>query len=162
MVGVRVKEQNPLQKSWVSPRFRMALSGQGRQRLKSFLLLNMARKEPFFPSAKIRSRWMSHQIFGATALRFPIAGTIRSRSIIANMVLARLLSELVRGFGIPASSSLPSLASPRCLYFFFSSITWAAQTCLIVVRAELKDLSSPCIFYVIIFYFQLAYDFRLV
>ena len=145
MVGMRVKEQNPLQKPWVSPKFRMARSGQGRPRLKSFLLLDRARKEPLFPSAKIRSRWMSHQIFGATALRFPIAGTIRSRSIITNMILARLLSELVRGFGIPASSSLPSLAPPECLCFFFSSITGATRTCLVVVRAELKDLSSPCI-----------------
>ena len=140
----------------------MARSGQGRQRLKAFLLFDRARKEPLLPLAKIRSRWMSHQIFYATALRFPIASTIRSRSIVANMILARLLSELVRRFGIPASSSLPSLAPPGCLCFFFASITSATQTCLVVVRAELKDLSSPCISYVIIFYFQLVYDFRLV
>ena len=133
MVGMRVKEQNPLQKPWVSPKFRMARSGQGRPRLKSFLLLDRARKEPLFPSAKIRSRWMSHQIFGATALRFPIASTIRSRSIIVNMVLARLLSELIRGFGIPASSSLPSLAPPRCLCFFFSSITGATRVPLLLL-----------------------------
>ena len=125
MVKMRVKEQDSLQKPWVSPRLRMARSGQGRQRLKAFLLLDRARKESFIPSAKIRSRWMSHQIFGATALRFPIAGTIRSRSIVANMILARLLSELVRGFGIPASSSLLSPVPPRRLYFFFSSITGA-------------------------------------
>ena len=141
MVGVRVKEQNPLQKSSVSPRFRMALSGQGRQRLKSFLLLDTARKEPLFLSAKIQSRWMSHQIFGATALRFPITSTIRSRSIIANMVLARLLSELVRGFGIPASSSLPSLVPPRCFRFFFSSITGATQVPLLLLLFH--HLSRP-------------------
>ena len=133
MVGMRVKEQNPIQKPWVSPRFRMARLGQGRQRLKSFLLLDRARKEPLFPSAKIQSRWMSHQIFGATALRFPITGTIRSRSIIANMILARLLSELVRGFGIPASSSLLSLVPPRYLRFFFSSITRATRVPLLLL-----------------------------
>ena len=54
MVRVRVKEQNPLQKPWVSPRFRMARSGQERQRLKAFYLLDKARKEPLLPSAKIR------------------------------------------------------------------------------------------------------------
>ena len=161
MVGMRVKEQNPLQKPWVSPRFRMAQLEQGRQRLKSFLPLDRARKEPHFPSAKIRSRWMLHQIFGATTLRFPIIGTIHSYSIIANMTLARLLSELVREFGIPTSSSLPSLAPPGCLCFFFSSITRATQTCLVVVRAELKGLTSPCIL-CYNFCFQFAYDFRLV
>ena len=133
MVRMRVKEQNPLQKPQVSPRFKMAQSGQGRQRLKALLLLDRARKEPLFPSAKIRSRWMSHQIFGATVLRFPIVGTIRSRSIVANMILARLLLELVRGFGIPASSSLPSLAPPGCLRFFFSSITGTTQVPLLLL-----------------------------
>ena len=133
MVGMSVKEENPLQKPWVSPRLRMAWSGQGRPRLKSFLLLDRARKEPLFPSAKIRSRWMSHQIFGATALRFPNAGTIRSHSVIANMILARLLPELVWGFGIPASSSLPSLAPPGCLHFFFFSITSATRVPLLLL-----------------------------
>ena len=136
-----MKEQIPLQKPWVSPRFRMARSGQGRQRLKALLLLDRARKEPLFPSAKIRSRWMLHQIFGATALRFPIAGTIRSRSIIANMILARLMSELVQGFGIPASSSLPSLVPPRCFRFFFSSITGATQVPLLLLLFH--HLSRP-------------------
>ena len=151
MVGMSVKEENPLQKPWVSPRLKMAWSGQGRPRLKSFLLLDRARKEPLFPSAKIRSRWMSHQIFGATALRFPNAGTIRSHSVIANMILARLLPKLVWGFGIPASSSLPSLchqgassssylpslAPHGCLCFFFSSITSATQTCSVTARVRL-------------------------
>ena len=146
MVRMRMKEQLPLWKPWVSPRFKMARSGQGKQRLKSFLLLDRARKEPHFPSAKIRSRWMSHQIFCATTLRFPIVGTICSRAVVANIILARLPSELVRGFSIRASSSLPSLAPPGCLCFFFSSITGATRICQVVVRAELKGLSSPCIF----------------
>ena len=70
MVRVRVKEPDPLQKPWVSPRFRMAQSGQGRQRLKISLPLNRTRKASLLPSAKIRSRWRSHQIFGVTALEF--------------------------------------------------------------------------------------------
>ena len=110
---VRVKGPHPLQKPWISSGFRMARSGQGRQRLKKFLLLNKVRKEPLLPSAKIRSRWKSHQIFGATALRFPIANTIRSRSIAANTILARLLLEQVWGFDIPTCSSLPSLVPSR-------------------------------------------------
>ena len=106
-VRMRVKELHPLQKPWVSSRFRMAR--QGRQRLKKPLLPNKARKEPLLPSAKIRSKWRSHQIFGAIAPRFPIAGTIRARPIDANVMLARLLLEQVWGLGILASSSLPSL-----------------------------------------------------
>ena len=130
---MRVKGPHPLQKPWVSSRFKMARSGQGRQRLKTFLPLVKARKEPLLPSAKIRSRWRSHQIFGATALRFPIVGTICSRSIAANTILAQLLLELVWGFGIPGSSSLPSLVPPRYLYFFFSSITGATQAPLLLL-----------------------------
>ena len=93
MVKVRVwvKELHPLQRPWVNSRFRMAWSGQGRQRLKTFLLLDKARKEPLLLSAKIRSRWRSHQIFGVTALRFPIAGTICACLIATRTILARLL-----------------------------------------------------------------------
>ena len=122
---IRVRGPHPLQRPWVSSRSNMARLGQGRQKLKTFLPLDKARKEPLFPSAKIRSKWRSHQIFGATTLRFLIAGTIRSRSIATNVMLARLQSELVRGFGILASSSLPSLVPPRYLRFFFSSIIGA-------------------------------------
>ena len=110
---MRVKGLHPLQKPWISSRFKMARSGQERQRLKKFLLLDKVRKEPLLPSAKIRSRWRLHQIFGATALRFPIVGTIRSHSITANTILFRLLLELVWGFSIPASSSHPSLVPSR-------------------------------------------------
>uniref|UniRef100_A0A7N2M950 Uncharacterized protein n=1 Tax=Quercus lobata TaxID=97700 RepID=A0A7N2M950_QUELO len=68
---VRVKEPHPLQKPWVSSRFRMGRSGQRRQRLETFLLLDKARNEPLLPSTKIRSRWRSQQIFSATALGLP-------------------------------------------------------------------------------------------
>ena len=93
---VRVKEPHLLQKPWVSSRFKMAQSGQERQRLKTFLLLNKARKEPFLPSAKIRSRWRSHQIFGATALGLPSSAVCHAREGLDFLspvpsVLARLL-----------------------------------------------------------------------
>ena len=128
---MRAKGPHPFQKHWVSPRFKMARLGQRRQRLKTLLPLDKARKEPLLPSAKIWSRWRSHQIFGATALRFLIVSTIRSLSVAANMILARLQLELVWGLGIPASSSFPSLALLRCLRFFFSSITNATQVPLL-------------------------------
>ena len=132
-VRMRVKGPHALQKPWVSSRLNMARSGQERQRLKTLLSFDKARKEPLLPSAKIRSRWRSHQIFGAIVLRFLIAGTIRSHSIAANTILARLLLELVWGFGIPASSSLPSLVPLGCLRFFFSSITSATQVSLLLL-----------------------------
>ena len=130
---MRVRGPHLLQRPWVSSRSTMARLGQGRQRLKTFLPLDKARKEPLLPSAKIWSRWRSHQIFGVTTLRILIVGTICSRSIAANVILARLQSELVRGFGIPASSSLPSLVPPRYLCFFFSSITGATQAPLLLL-----------------------------
>ena len=80
-----VKGPHPLQKPWASSRLKIARSGQGRQRLKTFLLLDKAGKKPLLPSAKIRSRCWSYQIFGATALGFLIVGTIRSLLSAANM-----------------------------------------------------------------------------
>ena len=127
---MRAKGPHPLQKPWVSSRLKMARSGQGRQRLKTLLPLD---KEPLLHLTKIRSRWKSHQIFGAIALRFLIVDTICSLSIATNMILARLQLELVRGLGIPASSSLPSLVPPRYLRFFFSSITGVTYVPLLLL-----------------------------
>ena len=130
---MRANGPHPFQRHQVSPRLKMARLGQGKQRLKTLLPLDKARKEPLLPSAKIRSRWRSHQIFGATTLRFPIVDTIHFCSTAANTILARLLLELEWGFGIPASSPLPSLVPPRCLRFFFSSITGATQVPLLLL-----------------------------
>ena len=100
---VRVKEPHPLQKPWVSSRFRMARSGQGRQRLKTFLLLDKARKESLLPSAKIRSSWRSYQIFGATAPGLPSSAMCYARegldfpssvpSMLAQLLLERHLLD---------------------------------------------------------------------
>ena len=175
MVRVRVNEQNPLQKPWVSPRFRMARSGQERQRLKAFYLLDKARKEPLLPSAKIRSGWRSHQIFGAIALGPPFSVVCHARegldfpspvpSVLARLLLERYLlsccqsrygdwaSPLLPLFhhwchpGASASSSLPSLMPPRCLCFFFSSITGAIQVPLLLLLFHHQchpDLPSRC------------------
>ena len=151
---MRAKRPHPLQKHWVSPRLKMARSGQGRQRLKTLLPLDKAGKKPVLPLAKFRSRCWSHQIFGATALGFLIIGTIRSLSSAANMTLAWWESELVQGSGIPtssflpslvppfasASSSLPSLGTSWCFYFFFCfffpSINGVILTYLVATRAE--------------------------
>ena len=149
-----VKEPHPLQKHWVSPRLKIARSGQGRRRLKIVLLFHKAGEKPPPPSAKIRSKCRSRQIFGAIAMGFLIIGTIRSLSNAANMTPVCQESELMQGFGIPASSSLPSLVPPFasasssfpspkppwCFYFFFCfffpSINGAILSCIIATRAE--------------------------
>lgn len=118
MVRMRVKEQNPLQKPWVSSRFRMARSRQGRQRLKTFLLLDRVRKEPFLSSAKIRSIWRSYQIFGATALGLPSDTACYARegldfpspvpSMLARLLLERYLLDCCKSkYGDLASPLLP-------------------------------------------------------
>ena len=159
MVRVRVKESNSLQKPWVSPRFRMARSGQGRQRLLSLFSPWQGKKGASSSFSQNSKRVEVASDFWCDSIRtsircrmsctwgpgFPITGTIRACSIAARTILARLLLKQVWGLGIPASSSLPSLVPPKCLRFFFSSITGATQTCLVVVRAKLKDLSSLCI-----------------
>ena len=130
---MRVKGLHPLQKHWVSPRLKMARSGQGRRRLKTALPFRKAGEKPPLPSAKIRSRYWSHQIFSATVVGFLIVGTIYSLSSATNMAPACQESELMRGLGIlasssppplvpsfaSASSSLPSLGTSWCFYFFF-------------------------------------------
>ena len=126
MFRVRVREPNPLQKPWVSPKFKMAQSGQGRLRLKIFLPLDRTRKESFLPSAKIRNRW-SHQIFGATALRFSSSAVCHrceglGFSFPVPSILARLLLEQVWRIWHPC--------------FFFSSTAGTIQTCLVVARAR--------------------------
>ena len=90
MVGAKmgVKGPHPLQEHRVSSRLKMARSGQGRQRLKTFLPLDKARKKPLLHLAKIRNRCWSHQIFGVIALGLLIVGTIHSLSSAANMALA--------------------------------------------------------------------------
>ena len=156
MVGAKmgVKGPHPLQEHRVSSRLKMARSGQGRQRLKTFLPLDQARKKPLLPLANIRSRCWSHQIFCAIARGLLIVSTIRSLLSATNMALAWWESELARGLGIPASSSppslvppfasasssLPSLGTSWCFCFFFylfsPSIKGAILTRLVATRAE--------------------------
>ena len=115
---VRAKEPHPLQKPQVSSRFRMAQSGQGRQRLKIFLLLDKARKESLLPLAKIQSRWRSHQIFGATAPGLPSSAVCYARegfdlplpvpSVLARLLLERHLLDCCQSkYGDLASSLIP-------------------------------------------------------
>ena len=163
---VGVKGPYPLQKYWVSPRLKMARSGQGRRRLKTALPFHKVREKPPPPSAKIRSRCWSHQIFCATAMGFLIVGTIRSLSSAANMTPACQESELMQRLGIlasssppslvppfaSASSSLPSLGASWCFCFFFHQ-----QGHLDILSRYksriLKDSSLPCIFFLFCFFF---------
>ena len=154
-----VKGLHPLQKHWVSPRLKMARSGQGRRRFKTFLPLDKAGKKPLLPSAKIQSRCWSHQIFGATELRFLIVSTIHSLSSAANMIPAWLQSELVRGLGSTASSSLPSLGPLRCLCFFFSSITGVILMCLVTAKAKFEGFIVPLYFFLFVFLFASVFSF---
>ena len=157
---MRVKGLHPLQKHWVSPRLKMARSGQGRRRLKTALPFRKAGEKPPLPSAKIRSRYWSHQIFSATAIGFLTVGTIRSLSSAANMIPAWLQSELVRGLGSTASSSLPSLVPPRCLCFFFFSITGAILTHLVAARAKFwRIYRFPVFFSFLLFFLASVFSF---
>ena len=74
--------------------------------------LRLDKKEVSLPSAKIRSRCRSHQIFGATKFGFSSSVVCHACAGLDFLspvpsILARLLLEQVWGFGVPASSSLP-------------------------------------------------------
>lgn len=73
-INVRVREPSPLQKLRTSPRFRMTQLGQGKQRLKTFLPFNRARKKSLFlqpkPKAGVdRIRFLMRQNLGFTRRR---------------------------------------------------------------------------------------------
>ena len=185
MVRVRVKEQNPLQKPWVSPRFRMARSGQGKQRLKTFFLLDKARKEHLLPSAKIRSGWRSHQIFGATALGSPSGAVCHAREgldfpspvppMLARLLLERYLlgccqsrygdwaSPLLPLFhhwchpGLPSrcQSKVVDQVPPLLLLFHHWCHPDLPSSCQRKIEGSIVPVYSS-------FFFQLAYDHRLV
>ena len=153
MVRVRVKKQNLLQKPWISPKFKMARSGQGRQRLKASFLLDKARKKLFLPSAKIRYLLDCCQKDTCLVITRAGIGMGHPRFFLSSLtraILVLLLSPLFHHWchpGASASSSLPSLAPPNCLCFFFSSVTCATQMLLLLLLFHHwchSDLPSHC------------------
>ena len=120
-IKVRVREPNPLQKPRASLGFRMTQLRQGKQRPKTFLPFNRARKKSLFlqPKSKAgvdRIRFLVRQNLDFTRRRvscvrgfgFLIASTIHTCSIAARAILARLLLEQDYGLGVSASSTFPS------------------------------------------------------
>ena len=120
-INVRMKQPNPLQKPRTSPRFRMTQLRQGKQRPKTFLPLNRARKKSLLLQLKSeasvdRIRFLVRQNLDFTQRRvsrvhgfgFLITGTIHTCSIAARAILARLLLEQDCGSSVSASSSFSS------------------------------------------------------
>ena len=89
-----VKELHSPQRHRTLPRLKVMWSGQGRHRFKIIFRLGKG-KMVFLPlSVKIRSRYWSHQIFGASEARF---SAISAVCFIAGMILWRLIN-----FRLPA------------------------------------------------------------
>ena len=82
---VGVKEPYSLQRHWILPKLKVARSGRGRHRLKTILCFYKVGAISPPLSVKIRSRYWSRQIFGAIAVGFPVASTIRSIASAANI-----------------------------------------------------------------------------
>ena len=119
---MRVKEPNPLQKPRASPKFRMTQLRKGRQRPKIFLPFDWTRKKSLFLQPKSEAGvghirflvrqdldFIQRRVSHVCGFGFLLADTIHTCSIAARTILARLLLEQVCGFGVFASSSLPSL-----------------------------------------------------
>ena len=103
-----VKDPHSFQRHWVSPSLRMAWPGQGRQRLKTVLRFHKVGVIPPPLSVKIRSRYWSRQIFGATAVEFPVISTSRSIASATNMEAHQLL------VWPPMNTPLPAPFLQRC------------------------------------------------
>ena len=86
----------------------MARSRQGRQRLKIVLRFHMVEAIPPPLLVKIRSRYWSRQIFGATAVGFTVIITIRSIVSAANMEAHQL------PVWPPTNTLLPTPFLQRC------------------------------------------------
>ena len=88
MFKARVKELHPPQRHRTLPKLKVVWSGQGRHRLKVSSRLDMVGTTPPPLLVKIRSRYLSYQIFGMSEDRFSslsvvcfFAGTILWRLI---------------------------------------------------------------------------------
>ena len=162
MIRVRVKEQNPIQKPWVSPRFRMAQSGQGRQRPMMFLPLDWTRKKSLSLQPKseasvgrirflVRQNWDFHLASWVTHVRVWISHR-RYHPYLLDYCqskygnLAFLLLLLFRhrcnpnllGFNW---SKIMDRASPLLLLFHRRCHPYLLDCC----QSKIEDLSFSCI-----------------
>ena len=130
-----MKEPNPLQKPQVSPRFRMAQSGQGRQMLKIFSPLDWTRKESLFLQPKseahvgrirflVRHNWDFH----------PAPCVMHARVRVSHRRYHPYLLDCCQS-NICLIAARASMGIWRSC-FFFSSTAGAIQTCLVAARAR--------------------------
>ena len=165
-IKVRVREPNPLQKPRASPGFRMTQLRQGKQRPKTFLPFNRARKKSLFlqPKSKAgvdRIRFLVRQNLDFTQRRvscvrgfgFLIASTIHTCSIAAR---ARLWTWRLRFFYFPIAGTIHicSIATRARLWiwrlhFFFFPIVGTIHTCSIAVRIKLGIYHSYGLLFIV-------------
>ena len=84
-VRVGVKELHPPQRHRTLPRLKVMRSRQGRHRLKIIFHFDKAGMVSLPLSVKIRSRFWSHQILGASEVRFSAISAVCSIAGVANM-----------------------------------------------------------------------------
>ena len=84
-VRVGVKEPHPPQRHRILPRLKVVRFGQGRHRLKIIFRFDKVGMVSLPLSIKIRSRYWSNQILGASEVRFSAFSAVCSIAGVANM-----------------------------------------------------------------------------
>ena len=167
-IKVRVREPSPLQKPRASPRFKTTQLRQEKQRLKTFLPFNQARKKSLFLQPKSeagvgRIRFLVRQnldfirrrVSRVCGFGFLIADTIHTCSIAAR---ARLWIWRLCFFFSPIAGTIHtcSIAARASMWiwrfcFFFSPISDAIHTCSIVAGARLRIYRSRGLLFIVSF-----------
>ena len=101
---VEMKDPHPLQRHRILPRLKVMWSGQGRHRFKIILRFDKGEMVFLLLSVKIRSRYWSHQILGASEVRFSVISTVCSIAGVANMEAHQLPAPCTFSSMVPASS----------------------------------------------------------
>ena len=141
---VRVKEPNPLQKPWISPKFRMAQLGQGRQRLKIFLPLDQKRKKSLFLQPKSKAGVDRIIFLVRQNLGFhPVPCVTHVRVWASHLQYHPYLLDCCQSKYGDLASLLLFLFHRRCRPYLLDCC-WS----------KIEDLSFPC--FIILFFLQLA------
>ena len=111
---VGMKDLYPLQMHRILPRLKVLRSGQGRHRLKMIFRSDKVGMVSLPLSVKIRSRHWSHQILGASEVRFSVISAVCFIAGVANMEAHQLPA--------PCTFSSTVLARSRALCTFSSMV----------------------------------------
>ena len=144
-----VKELHPPQRHRTPPRLKVVRSRQGRHRLKMIFRFDKVGMVSLPLSVKIRSRYWSHQILGASEVRFSAISAVCSIAGVANMEAHQLPAPCTFSSTVLAPSwvlLLPELKACKSIEEWSPWITFWNGSILLLCTSSSAFSSLPCIF----------------